>query len=185
MANEELAARLRAGDRTAYASEVSRHRVMVMNLIFRMVGDASVAEELAQETFINAFVALPTFQGKSKFSTWLCRIALNKSKDYLKSARVRNERLEDQLDEGAPLPDDRVRDPEARLLNKELGASLERALSRLKVKYRELFLLKHVEGLSYEEIGEIVDLPLHTLKIRVFRARERLAELLEEEERRK
>ena len=147
---------------------VERYATVIVNLAYRMVGDRTEAEDLAQDTFVAAFKALPTFRAESKFSTWLYRIAANKCKDWLRVKRpgqgVHDVDIEDVLD-------DRVveeRTPERLLSQQQVAAQLDGAIQRLPPLYREAFVLKHVEGLSYEEMQEILGVNGDTLKMRAF-----------------
>jgi RNA polymerase sigma-70 factor (ECF subfamily) len=145
-----------------------------------MVGDRTEAEDLAQETFVAAFKALPTFRAESKFSTWLYRIAANKCKDWLRVIRpgqsVHDVDVEDVLDDRAV--EDRT--PERLLSQQQVAAQLDRAIQRLPPLYREAFVLKHVEGLSYEEMQEILNVHADTLKMRVYKGRLQLSRELAE-----
>ena len=176
----KLVARSLKQDHDAFGQLVERYATVIVNLAYRMVGDRTEAEDLAQETFVAAFKALPTFRAESKFSTWLYRIAANKSKDWLRVKRpgqsVHDVDIEDVID-------DRVveeRTPERLLSQQQVAAQLDRAIQRLPPLYREAFVLKHVEGLSYEEMQEILGVNGDTLKMRVYKGRLRLSRELAE-----
>jgi RNA polymerase sigma-70 factor (ECF subfamily) len=170
-----LIARSLQHDREAFGLLVTRYAEPVLNLAHRLVGDPAEAQDVAQETFLAAFRALPGFRGESRFSTWLYRIAVNKCRDWLRAKQSRAERSQSQEDE-QELADLAVETdtPERVLSLKELGGHLERALQELPLAYREAFLLKHVEGLSYEEMGRILNVGADALKMRVYKARARL-----------
>ena len=143
----KLIARSLKQDHDAFGQLVERYATIIVNLAYRMVGDRTEAEDLAQETFVAAFKALPTFRAESKFSTWLYRIAANKCKDWLRVKRpgqgVQDVDIEDVVD-------DRVveeRTPERLLSQQQVAGQLDRAIQRLPPLYREAFVLKHVEGL--------------------------------------
>ena len=149
-------------------------------MLFRSVGDRTEAEDLAQETFVAAFKALPTFRAESKFSTWLYRIAANKCKDWLRVKRPGQGVQDVDVEE---VFDDRVveeRTPERLLSQQQVAARLDQAIQRLPPLYREAFVLKHVEGLSYEEMQEIVGVNADTLKMRVYKGRVQLSRDLAE-----
>ena len=176
----KLVARSLKQDHDAFGQLVERYATVIVNLAYRMVGDRTEAEDLAQETFVAAFKALPMFRAESKFSTWLYRIAANKCKDWLRVKRpgqsVHDVDIEDVLD-------DRVMEaqtPERLLSQQQVAAQLDRAIQRLPPLYREAFVLKHVEGLSYEEMQEILGVNGDTLKMRVYKGRLQLSRELAE-----
>jgi len=147
-----------------------------------MLGDAVEAEDIAQDAFVKAYLSLKDFRGESRFSTWVCRIALNRCKDVLRRrgrapwTRPRQEG-EPQV---AEVADDRET-PVDSLERGEREAALHRALARLPVKYREAVVLRHIEGMEFHEIGRVLGIPAGTAKVRAFRAREMLRRLLESE----
>jgi RNA polymerase sigma-70 factor (ECF subfamily) len=176
----KLIARSLTQDPEAFGQLVERYATVIVNLAYRMVGDRTEAEDLAQETFVTAFKALPTFRAESKFSTWLYRIAANKCKDWLRAKRpgqaVHDVDIEEVLD-------DRVveeRTPERLLSQQQVAERLGGAIQRLPPLYREAFVLKHVEGLSYEEMQEILGVNTDTLKMRVYKGRLQLSRELAE-----
>ena len=167
-------------DPDAFGQLVERYATIIVNLAYRMVGDRTEAEDLAQETFVAAFKALPTFRAESKFSTWLYRIAANKCKDWLRVKRPGQGVQDVDVEE---VFDDRVveeRTPERLLSQQQVAARLDQAIQRLPPLYREAFVLKHVEGLSYEEMQEIVGVNADTLKMRVYKGRVQLSRDLAE-----
>jgi RNA polymerase sigma-70 factor (ECF subfamily) len=166
-----------AGDRQAFAAPVRRHGPAVFAFCARIVGPA-IGEELAQETFARAWSRLGDFRWESSFKSWLFRIALNLCRDHLKSGSSREDAAPSL--EGVLEPADGNAGPEARALGSEAIQALQDAVDRLPLKYREAFLLKHVENLSYQEMREIVGMPIPALKVRVHRAREMLKRALDE-----
>ena len=171
----ELIARCRRNDQQAFELLVERYAGRILNLAHRMVGDAMQAEDLMQDTFLSAWRNLPQFRAEARFSTWLYRIATNKCTDWLRSHRKRDE-IRDGGEDGPDLNNLVVdpTNPEQELSRKQVAQSLEQALQDLPVLYREPFVLKHVEGLSYEEISEILNAGPDALKMRVYKARVRL-----------
>lgn len=168
--------RLRRGDGRAFEELVVAHQDRVFRLVLRMLGDAAEAEDVSQEVFVAVHQALPRFRGDSRLSTWIWRIAKNQAINRLKSReRHETEDLattpEDQLGEHKPLPDAIVDEHERRI-------AVQRAVARLEPHARLVVALRDLEGLSYEEIAEILEEPLGTVKSRLHRARLRLAELL-------
>jgi RNA polymerase sigma-70 factor (ECF subfamily) len=177
----KLIARSLKQDSDAFGQLVERYATVIVNLAYRMVGDRTEAEDLAQETFVAAFKALPRFRAESKFSTWLYRIAANKCKDWLRAKRPGQGAQDVDVDE--VLADGVVaeeRTPERLLSQQQVAAQLDRAIQRLPPLYREAFVLKHVEGLSYEEMQEILGVNGDTLKMRVYKGRLQLSRELAE-----
>lgn len=174
-----LIARSLRHDREAFGLLVERYAEPVVTLTRRLVGDREDAEDLAQETFLAAFRSLALFRGEARFSTWLYRIAVNKCRDWLRSRRPLAPLSDQEDDEGAgPELAIETHDPERALLQKELAGSLEQAIQTLPPSHREAFVLKHVEGLSYEEMSEVLSVGRDALKMRVYKARVRLRQIL-------
>lgn len=176
----ELVARSRQQDAEAFGLLIQRHAAAILNLAARMVGDRAEAEDIVQETFLSAFKALPTFRSHARFSTWLYRIAVNKCKDWLRSRRPVVSPGDSDEDE-APTPEGiEEQTPERALSQRQVAEQLERAIQRLPPLYREAFVLKHVEGLSYEEMEDILGVNGDTLKMRVYKGRVQLCRELAE-----
>lgn len=177
-ADARLVLRCQANDAAAFNEIVARYKNKVYNYICRMVGAAADAEDLAQETFVRAYMSIHSFQSRASLNTWLFRIATNLCIDYLRKGRRAKamtatpcrEITEEENDAVSDLPDERF-EPQRSLLSKELADHLDRALQTLPEKLRTVMLLYDVEGLSYEEIAQIVDCPLGTVKSRLFHAR--------------
>jgi RNA polymerase sigma-70 factor (ECF subfamily) len=169
------------GRQDAYRDLVDRHSRAVFNLIARMVRDAGVAEELAQDAFVKAFAALRHFDPTFKFSNWILRIAHNVAIDHLRRLKLPTvsvdvdtpgHQLRDQLvDEREPTPFDLAE-------GADLARDLELAVAQLRPDYGRLIVLRYQEDLAYEEIAEILDLPLGTVKSHLHRARQELARLM-------
>jgi RNA polymerase sigma-70 factor (ECF subfamily) len=140
-----------------------------------MVGNRAEAEDLAQEAFLAAFRALSTFRADSKFSTWLYRIAANKCKDWLRVKRPGQGQQNVDIDERLDIHVAEERTPEQLLSQQQVAQELEQAIQRLPPLYRESFVLKHVEGLSYEEMEQILGVNSDTLKMRVYKGRLQLS----------
>ncbi len=162
------------GDADQYAVLVDRHSAMAFNIAYRIVGDAEAAKDMAQESFISAYNALENFRFGSKFSSWLYRIVVNKCRDHLRAAQKTA-----ALDEIAELVPARGQTPEQSSSSRQTGDMIQKALSALPVDHREVIVLKHVEGLDYGEIADILGVGVNALKVRAHRGRERLKELLE------
>ena len=166
------------GDREAFSVLVSRHAASVLNVTTRMLGPTADAEDAAQETFVSAYRALSNFQFGSKFSTWLYRIAVNKCTDALRARRP-IESL-DASDDSGPVVSEPADEetPHWELEQSELASELDRAVQELPAIYRESFVLRHVEGLGYDEMSTIVGVNRDALKMRVYKARNLLCRSL-------
>ena len=185
-AEEALIARCLLGDSESFRPLVQRYQRVVFSVAFRMLGARADAEDVAQQAFVDAFGALDRFRSEGRtnaFSTWIIRIAINRCKDVLKSKKRTEESLDADVAGGEAMFAHDPRDPEASLAQVRQRHALERALARVPPKYREVLVLKDVEELSYEEIREILALPITTLKIRVVRARAMMREHLGQETR--
>jgi RNA polymerase sigma-70 factor (ECF subfamily) len=184
-ADEQLAEEALAGSQRAYRELVRRFERPVFNLVARMVHDRTLAEDLTQDAFVKAFSRLDTYQsGQGKFSNWLFKIAHNTAIDHLRRARVDTVPLDanesDAADFHAILSDPDDPTPLDRAVTTDLAGALSAAVDRLRPEYREVIVLRHQEGMAYEEIAEIAGLPLGTVKTYIHRARKELAELLTE-----
>lgn len=173
---EDTVARARAGDMRAWSALYHRHFDRIYRRLCFFVGDAAIAEDLAQETFARAVVALPTFDGRATFSTWLFGIALNVARNFVRD-RDTQRRAEERL---AAVEALRGRDDDARALQRRAWtAALYAALEELPEGLREAFVLCEIEGLSMAEAGAQVGVSANTMAVRVHRARERVRRELE------
>ena len=183
LSDEELVARARDGDRSAFARLVDRHSVSVFNLTLRIVGNREDAEEAAQDAFVRAYRNLGRFRGDARFSTWLYRIAVNVS---LSSARRSRRDLsttslsgsEDE-EEGLPLqlPDPSA-NPAERFEQGEFREQVRNMVAALPPIYSAVISMYHIQSLTYDEIAESLELPIGTVKARLFRARAALRKLI-------
>lgn len=174
--DQKLVVRVQKGDSTAFDLLVRKYQHKVAKLVGRYVRDHAEAEDVTQEAFIKAYRALRGFRGDSAFYTWLYRIAVNTAKNYLESRGRRPMSLDLEL-EGLETLDgsDGLREqatPERQLLTGEIAATIQQVLDLLPADLRTAIVLREVEGLSYEEIAEIMDCPIGTVRSRIFRARE-------------
>ena len=172
-----------AGSQRAYHALVKRYERPVFSVILRMVRDRPLAEDLAQETFFKAFRSLASYDRSRKLSSWLFTIAHNAAIDHLRRKRVATVPLESGGDELAPV--DRAAapaadGPERVALRGDLMRAFENALGELRPDHAEVLVLRFQEGMAYDEIAEIMDLPLGTVKTHLHRARKALAARLEE-----
>lgn len=184
--DQALAARAAEGEERAFREILRRYERPVFSLLYRMVRDRELAEDLAQEAFVRAFNAIGTYSPRYKLSSWLFKIANNLAIDHL-----RKRQLDTVSIDGAPTAvtesevaqtrlelESEDETPEEYAENRELGNQIEAAIGKLRPQYRTATVLRHVEGFSYEEIAGIMDLPLGTVKTYIHRARLELRELL-------
>jgi len=172
----KLVEMVQRGDRAAFDVLVRKYQHKVIKLVTRYVRDPVEAEDIAQEAFIKAYRALPTFRGESAFYTWLYRIAANTAKNVLVSSRRRlvdyNLDLQDPDDYAAQVLLKDSDTPEGLLLTEEIRKTVTEAMQHLPDDLREAITLRELEGLSYEEIAEVMECPVGTVRSRIFRARE-------------
>lgn len=171
----ELAAQVIAGSEQASRELVRRYERPVFNLIVRMVRDPALAEDLAQETFVKMFAHLSSFDARYKFASWLLKIAHNTTIDYLRRPRPAAVSLDDSDEQGrVSLEDQREPSPAELLEHRELADVLDAAIDRLRPEYRQVVVLRFQEELSYEEIADVLGLPIGTVKSYLHRARAEL-----------
>ncbi|MCU0932902.1 MAG: RNA polymerase sigma factor RpoE [Thiobacillaceae bacterium] len=176
----QLVERVRAGDKQAFGLLVEKYQRKLLRLLSRMVRDPDEVEDIAQETFIKAYRALPQFRGDAAFYTWLYRIGVNTAKNYLSSRHRTMPTLSEQALDEDDEPDERlvVKDigtPESELLSKQMVIAVNEAVDALPEELRQAITLREMEGMSYEEIAEAMDCPIGTVRSRIFRAREAIA----------
>lgn len=185
-----LIARLVARDERAFNELVQAYGRRVSGLVFRMLGNRAEAEDLTQEVFVQVFKAIGSFRGDSKLSTWIYRIAVNLCKNRTKYLRVRHAGEQDELEavaERVPLGEAtranvaQIERPDEAMAGRQVEKIVQDAIARIDPTFRECLVLRDVEELSYEEIGEITGLPPGTVKSRIFRARAQLKEMVEKE----
>lgn len=178
-----LVERSQRGDLAAFDLLVTRHRGRVYGQIVAMVRNDADAWDLAQDTFLKAWKALPKFEGQSAFSTWVYRIAHNTTLDWLRARKIQgssefNEAVESHVAAGATTTPHGEGRPDDRMAQSELGRRIHDALSELSPEHRAVILLREVEGRSYEEIAELASCTLGTVMSRLFYARKKLQVLL-------
>lgn len=171
--DQQLVLRVQKGDKTAFDLLVRKYQHRIAKLVSRYVRDRSEIEDITQEAFIKAYRAIRGFRGESAFYTWLYRIAINTAKNYLvaNGRRLPSSEPDEDENEGSLLAADTAT-PERQLLAVEIGQTIERALAALPEDLRTALTLREIDGLSYEEIAEIMDCPIGTVRSRIFRARE-------------
>ena len=181
--DQQLVERAQRGDKRAFELLVEKYQRKLARLISRLVRDPGEVEDVTQEAFVKAYRALPSFRGDSAFYTWLYRIGINTAKNYLvalgrrapTSTEVEAEEAEG-YESGELLRD--INTPESLLLTKEIGTTVNAAIESLPEELRSAIQLRELEGMSYEEISKLMDCPIGTVRSRIFRAREAIAEKL-------
>jgi RNA polymerase sigma-70 factor (ECF subfamily) len=174
--DQELVKRVQKGDKKAFDLLVIKYQQKVVNLVMRYVGDYTEALDVAQEAFIKAYRALPNFRGDSAFYTWLYRIAVNTAKNHLASEGRRSSlgdvdaEVAERYEGGERLREQAT--PEHFLCEDELLVVIRQAIRDLPEDLRTAITLRELEGLSYEEIAEVMGCPIGTVRSRIFRARE-------------
>jgi len=181
--DQQLVERAQRGDKKAFELLVVKYQRKLARLLSRFVRDASEVEDVTQEAFIKAYRALPSFRGDSAFYTWLYRIGINTAKNYLVSLGRRAPTVtgvdsEDAegIEEGDQLRD--LNTPESQMMTRQLGETVNQALQELPEELRTAITLREIDGMSYEEIAQIMNCPIGTVRSRIFRAREAIAERL-------
>jgi RNA polymerase sigma-70 factor (ECF subfamily) len=181
-----LVERVKQGDVRAFEMLVVKYQRRIERLIGRMVRDVDLVPDIAQETFIRAYRALPQFRADSAFYTWLYRIAVNTAKKALVDMKrdpvmtytsLQGSDDDDETYRGGMEPTD-GETPEALLASKEIAATVNAAIAALSEDLRQAITLREIEGLSYEEISDVMNCPIGTVRSRIFRAREAIAERL-------
>ena len=181
--DSQLVARAQRGDKRAFELLVEKYQRKLGRLLARFIRDPAEVEDVTQEAFIKAYRALPAFRGDSAFYTWLYRIGINTAKNYLMalgrraptSTEVEAEDAEG-FEDGEQLRD--INTPESVLLSTEIARTVNATIDELPEELRTAIQLREIEGMSYEDIARIMDCPIGTVRSRIFRAREAIAERL-------
>src|SRR5574340_861591 len=181
--DQMLVARVQRGDKTAFDVLVRKYQHKIVKLVTRYVHDSSEALDVAQEAFIKAYRALPGFRGDSAFYTWLYRIGINTAKNHLLANKRRAPTSTPfDVDEAESFEDagllHEVSTPENELMSKQVVDVVQTSLQQLPEDLRSALTLREIEGLSYEEIASVMNCPIGTVRSRIFRAREAVAENL-------
>jgi len=181
--DRQLVARAQQGDKQAFELLVEKYQRKLARLLSRFIRDPAEVEDVTQEAFIKAYRALPAFRGDSAFYTWLYRIGINTAKNYLMamgrraptSTEVEAEEAEG-FEEGEQLRD--INTPESLLLSNEIAETVNATIEKLPEELRKAIQMREIEGMSYEDIAQAMDCPIGTVRSRIFRAREAIAEQL-------
>jgi RNA polymerase sigma-70 factor (ECF subfamily) len=181
--DRQLVARAQRGDKQAFGLLVEKYQRKLARLLSRFIRDPAEVEDVTQEAFIKAYRALPAFRGDSAFYTWLYRIGINTAKNYLMamgrraptSTEVEADEAEG-FEEGEQLRD--INTPESVLLSNEIAETVNSTIERLPEELRTAIQLREIEGMSYEDIARVMDCPIGTVRSRIFRAREAIAQQL-------
>ena len=181
--DQQLVERAQQGDKHAFELLVSKYQRKLGRLLSRFIRDAGEVEDVTQEAFIKAYRALPSFRGDSAFYTWLYRIGINTAKNYLASTGRRaptatnyDSEEAENFDDGDQLRD--LNTPENLLMSKQIAQNVNQSMDRLPEELKAAIMLREIEGMSYEDIAKIMDCPIGTVRSRIFRAREAIAEQL-------
>ena len=181
--DRQLVERAQRGDKRAFELLVEKYQRKLARLLSRFIRDPAEVEDVTQEAFIKAYRALPAFRGDSAFYTWLYRIGINTAKNYLMalgrraptSTEVEAEEAEG-FEEGEQLRD--INTPESVLLSNEIAETVNSTIEQLPEELRRAIQMREIEGMSYEDIAQAMDCPIGTVRSRIFRAREAIAEKL-------
>lgn len=180
--DQALVERVQKGDRRAFDLLVGKYQHKIMAVISRYIRNPDEVQDVAQDTFVRAWRALPRFRGDSAFFTWLYRIAINTAKNQLVAKSRRPPDTDIDIDDAQFIPDaDGLRDadtPLGNLLSEEIADTVQAALAKLPDEMRTAVMLRELDGLSYEEIAEVMDCPVGTVRSRIFRGREAIDQAL-------
>jgi len=178
--DQKLVERAQRGEKHAFDLLVAKYQRKLARLLSRFIRDPAEVEDVAQEAFIKAYRALPSFRGESAFYTWLYRIGINTAKNYLVAMGRRAPTVTDfdseeaeSFEDGEQLRD--INTPESVLMSRQIGDTVNEAMASLPEELRTAIALREIEGLSYEDIATIMNCPIGTVRSRIFRAREAIA----------
>jgi RNA polymerase sigma-70 factor, ECF subfamily len=176
--DQQLVERAQRGDKTAFELLVAKYQRKLARLLSRFIRDPAEVEDVAQEAFIKAYRALPSFRGESAFYTWLYRIGINTAKNYLVAMGRRAPTTTEFDSEDAENFEDGDHTPENELMSKQIAQTVNDTMEALPEELRTAIVLREIDGLSYEEIATVMNCPIGTVRSRIFRARETIAERL-------
>jgi RNA polymerase sigma factor (sigma-70 family) len=170
------------GNQSSYVRLMKKYKSTIQHVLFRVVQDPDEVEDITQEVFINAFKSLKSFKKEYSFFSWIYKIALNKGIDYLRKRKIQTFSLSkpiesDESDYRYEIPDSTY-EPDKHIIAKERAALIQGAIDKLPAKYRKVIIMRHQEEKDYEEIAKELKLPIGTVKVHIFRARELLNKYL-------
>jgi RNA polymerase sigma-70 factor (ECF subfamily) len=181
--DQQLVERAQRGDKRAFELLVAKYQRKLGRLLSRFIRDPAEVEDVAQEAFIKAYRALPSFRGESAFYTWLYRIGINTAKNYLVAQGRRaptatgfDSEEAENFEDGEQLRD--LNTPENEMISKQIARTVNETMDALPEELRTAIVLREIDGLSYEEIAAVMNCPIGTVRSRIFRARETIAERL-------
>jgi len=178
----ELIANALDGEQEAYQELLNRYQKTVFHIVVKIIRNSDDAQDLVQETFMRAFNTLASYRSEFRFSTWLCKIAANCSIDYLRKKKIKAYSMDKPFETKDGTVEVEIEDkganPEETLFRKQQMISIEEAIDSLPPKYKQVIIYRHHDDKSYEEISRIMNLPIGTVKARIFRARELLKKKL-------
>lgn len=174
--DKELVKKAQNGDKVAFDALVTKYQFKVVNLVTRFVKDADEAQDVAQEAFIKAYRGLSNFRGDSAFYTWLYRIAINSAKNYIVSQSRKSPTYAVDIDDAEHMETaaalKEIGTPEGKLLTSEIENTVYKAIKELPEDLKTAITLRELEGMTYEEIANVMECPIGTVRSRIFRARE-------------
>ncbi len=180
--DKELIEQALGGSQAAYRELMNRYKTAIYHVVYKIVRDSEISADLVQETFMKAFASLETYRSEFRFSTWLYRIGANCAIDYIRKQRIKTLSLNAPQDTGDGQMQFEVADeshnPEKDLEEREQRVSINEAIESLPAKYRTVIMYRHRDNKSYEEIADALNIPIGTVKARIFRARELLKKKL-------
>jgi len=184
----ELVGLCQKGELSAFEALVEKHQRKMLNIAYRMIGDYETASEVVQDAFLSAYKSIRKFRGEAKFSTWLCSIVINRSKNRMKQMKTRLRREGPSIDDPVETEDGQLRrDPPSpgpsvleQLEKKEIQVKVQACINSLEGEYREVLILRDIQGFTYDEIRDTLKIPDGTVKSRLFRARDCLKDRLKE-----
>ena len=182
LSDEKLIADALNGNQQAYQELLLKYQKTVFHIILKIIRNSDDTQDLVQETFMRAFKTLESYRSEYRFSTWLCKIAANCSIDYLRKKKIRAFSMDKPIETKNGTVEvefqDKGANPEEYMLRKQRLVSIEEAIESLPEKYKEVIVYRHHDDKSYEEIAKIMNIPIGTVKARIFRARELLKKKL-------